>query len=359
MQVAAARFVLAVGFSGMLAAPAFAQAIAHVTHIEGGVIGGVTIVHKFVPAGVTISAPVTDGDQVHASTNRTEITFGDSTIVLLDQQSKATFYGDHRLQLLEGRMYVRTGAQAYIVETTAGKTRVLPRGVFGISSNPKTREMVVQVMIGGARLESPSGTTEAVPALQLAVVSGPAARPVLTAWVPQADPFEQWASSRELYSTIVDEDRRADHIVGVYPTYRYSGRRTYFVEKHITSYSSSSYYYPYPAYYYYAPVYRSSTYYAAPAYYSYPSYSYYSYPSSYSSYPSSYSSPYYASPYYSPSFPSYGVTYPNRGYRSYEGGDGRHGGAQHGTGSGRGVPAPSAAPPRGGMGAGAAVRPPR
>jgi len=281
MHLTAVRWTLAIGFGLASASSVLAQfGVARLSHANGAV----TRLHREAPAATTTDVSLMDGDQIATAEGRAEITFHDGTTVHADKHTRLIVNAGERIQVLDGRLLLRTsGLKPYVAETSAGKLRVMPAGQVEVVTRAENRDVQMRVIAGWTKVESPWGS-EQVTAYHTAIVSGPTSRPVVTQWVPtQSDEFERWASTRTIMANsrpIAGTDVAA--VVAYAPYY-------------------GGWYYSTPAYVYYPgyPVYVSP-YYTTP-YYTTPYYT-----------------PTYVSPYYSRSYGSYypySYSYSYPGYR--------------------------------------------
>jgi hypothetical protein len=192
MHVTARQLALVVGLGLACASPGFAQvAIAHLSQIEGTV----TRLHRFAVAGVSVGVVLVEGDQIVTAVGRAELTFVDGSVMHLDQHTQVAIAGPARIRLIDGRISLRT-TTAYTAETATGIVHVLPEGVFELTANASNRDVLVSVVEGDARIESPWGF-ESVRSTQTAFVSGPTGRPFVTPWIQtRHDSFVQWCNSR-------------------------------------------------------------------------------------------------------------------------------------------------------------------
>jgi hypothetical protein len=269
MDCTAVRWVIALGVGLASASPALAQfGVASLSHADGAV----TRIHRGAPAATTINVSLMDGDQIETANGRAEVAFLDGTVVHLDRHAKVIVESGDKVQVLDGRVSLRTSGQKnYQVAIAGTKLTVQLGSVIEIVTKADKQDVYLRVINGSARIESPWGGQQ-VPDYHSAYVAGPASAPFLTKVVPtQADEFERWALARTVLATSTPlkgtEGGGGVAYPGYYPYYY-------------------GYYGYYPTYYAYYPVY-----YARPVYYSPYYYSPY-YPSAY--YPSSY----YSSSYY-------------------------------------------------------------
>ena len=192
MHVTARQLALAVGLGLACASPGFAQtAIAHLSQIEGTV----TRLHRFAPASVSLGVVLVEGDQIVTAVGRAELTFVDGSVMHLDHHTQVAIAGTARIRLIDGRISLRT-TTAYTAETATGIVHVLPEGVFELTANATNRDVLISVVEGDARVESPWGV-ESVRSTQTAFVSGPTGRPFVTPWMQtRHDSFVQWCNAR-------------------------------------------------------------------------------------------------------------------------------------------------------------------
>jgi hypothetical protein len=195
MHVTARLPAFVVGLGLCFAAPLLASAdpIAHLSQVEGTV----TLLHRFVPVQAGIGAALVSGDQIVTAVGRAEVTFGDGSVMHLDQHTQIAIVGAARIRLIDGRVSLRT-TTAYTAETTSGVVHVLPEGVFELTASADNRDVLVRVVEGHARIESPWGV-ESVRSTQTAFVSGPTGRPFVSPWIhTQHDAFLVWGNARYL-----------------------------------------------------------------------------------------------------------------------------------------------------------------
>ena len=211
MLVTARLSLFVVGLGLFVATSASAQtAIAHLSQVEGTV----TRLHRFAPALASVGVVLVGGDQIVTAVGRAELTFVDGSLMHLDQHTHVVIAGAARIRLIDGRVSLRT-TTAYTAETSSGIVHVLPQGIFELTANATNRDVLVQVVEGDARIESPLGV-ESVTSTQAAFVSGPTGRPFVGALVQrQRDSFALWCNSR--YAAIVPPPTFLPY---AHPTYR-------------------------------------------------------------------------------------------------------------------------------------------
>lgn len=192
MHVTARQLALVVGLGLFCAAPVLAQpAIAHLSLVEGTV----TRLHRFAPGIAKVGVVLVAGDQIVTAVGRAELTFVDGSVMHLDQHTQVMIAAAARIRLIDGRISLRT-TTTYTAETATGIVHVLPEGVFELTANATNRDVLVRVVEGDARIESPSGL-EAVGSTQTAFVSGPTGRSFVSRSIHvQHDAFVQWCNSR-------------------------------------------------------------------------------------------------------------------------------------------------------------------
>lgn len=283
------RLFCAIGFALVVAAPARAEqyGIANLTHADGGV----TRQHGGAPAAATIGVSIMDGDLIHTTNARAEITFLDGTLVHLDRESGLLILAGDRVKMLAGRVSLRTsGSRTYIAEAAASKVHVQNNSVIELLAQAGRPDATIRVVSGKARIESPLGTAQ-VPDYHKAYLAGPSAAPSVSKVMPEpADDFERWALTRLVMASSTPL-KGTEHGGGVaYAPYGYGAYGLYgYSAPYAYTYTYTRYYYPVTRYAYpsIAPVYMYSVpYYGTPYY-----------PSSTSAYygPTFYSSNYYAS----------------------------------------------------------------
>jgi hypothetical protein len=192
MSFTARHLALVVGLGLGFASPLSAQpAIAHLSQVEGTV----TRLHRFAPGVASVGVVLVAGDQIVTAMGRAELTFVDGSVMHLDHHTQVAIAGSARIRLLDGRISLRT-TTAYTTETGTGIVHVLPEGVFELTASATNRDVLVHVVEGDARIESPWGS-ESVRSTQTAFVSGPTGQPFVSSWMhtPQ-DPFVRWYSAR-------------------------------------------------------------------------------------------------------------------------------------------------------------------
>jgi hypothetical protein len=177
--------------------------MAHFSQIDGDV----SRLHRFAPTIVRVGVLVVQGDQVRTAIGRAELRFGDGSLMHLDQHTAISMTGSARFRLLEGRVSFHTRAP-HTAETASGSVHIGagtsddreegPESIIELTADARTRDLLVRVVEGQARIESPWGI-EAVMAAQTAFVSGPTGRPFVSAWVnAHQDAFLEWSGSRDL-----------------------------------------------------------------------------------------------------------------------------------------------------------------
>ena len=192
------QFASAMGLALCFASPLLASGdpVAHLSQVEGTV----TLLHRFAPAIASVGVPLVDGDQIVTAVGRAEVTFADGSVMHLDQHTQIAIAGTARIRLIDGRVSLRT-TTAYRAETTSGIVHVLPEGIFELTAVASNRDVLVRVVEGNARIESPWGV-ESVRSTQTAFVSGPTGRPFVSPWIhTQHDAFLVWGNARYLSVT--------------------------------------------------------------------------------------------------------------------------------------------------------------
>ena len=295
MHRTAVQWLVAISLGLASSSAVLAQSsLASLTHVDHGS----TRLHDGVPAAATIGAALNDGDQIHTTAGRAEITYFDGTVVSLDRHTRAMVHAGDRIHVLQGRISLRTGGlKPYVAETAAAKLRVQAGGVVEMTIGPALQDTLARVISGVAHLEGAWGARQ-VPDYHTAYVAGPGAAPqVSKAPVTNADDFERWALARTVLATsIVLKGTEGGGGVAYAPSY-YSWQYA----APVYSYEVTPYVSPHAV----APYYNASYY--TPYYYG--SYSYYGTP-----YP--YASPYVRSYYYSP-YSYYNYSRPHYPYSSY------------------------------------------
>ena len=192
MPFTARHLVLVVGLGVGFASPLSAQpALAHLSQVEGTV----TRLHRFAPAAAGVGVVLVAGDQIVTAVGRAELTFVDGSVMHLDQHTQVVIAAAARIRLIDGRISLRT-TTAYSAETATGIVHVLPEGVFELTASAANRDVLVHVVEGDARIESPRGL-ESVRSTQTAFVSGPTGQPFVTTSIEtRHDSFVQWCNSR-------------------------------------------------------------------------------------------------------------------------------------------------------------------
>lgn len=192
MLFTARHLALVVGLGVVFASPLSAQpALAHLSQVEGTV----TRLHRFAPAVANVGVVLVAGDQIVTAVGRAELTFVDGSVMHLDHHTQVAIMDAARFRLIDGRVSLRTTAP-YTAETSGGITHILPHGIFEVTANATNRDVLLHVVEGDARIESPWGV-ESVRSTQTAFVSGPARQSFISPSIQmQHDPFIQWCNSR-------------------------------------------------------------------------------------------------------------------------------------------------------------------
>lgn len=195
MLVPAIRIVLTVGLGLLFASPAPAQTtVGHLSHVEGTV----TRLHRFAPGTARAGVLLVEGDQVHVAMGRVEITLGDGSLVQVDEYTSVALHAVDRVQVIEGRVFIRSHGPGVIIAEAGGKRLHVSAGSAAEVTTSPSHDLLVRVVDGDARIESPWGS-EAVGATQSAFVSGPTGRPFVGPWVASPhDGFYQWAGGRTI-----------------------------------------------------------------------------------------------------------------------------------------------------------------
>ncbi len=201
MRVPAIRIVLTVGL-GLLFPPSHSfgetgsvetqPAVGHFSHVEGAV----TRLHRFTPGAARVGLVLVAGDHVHVAMGRAEITLIDGSLLQLDEHTRVVLHAPDRVQVIEGRLFVRSNGLGPLIAETGGKRlHVAPGSAVEVTTSGN-HDLLVRVVDGDARIESSWGS-EAVAATQSAFVSGPTGRPFMSPWVAsQHDTFHHWAGRR-------------------------------------------------------------------------------------------------------------------------------------------------------------------
>jgi hypothetical protein len=191
--------------------------VGHISHVDGSV----TRLHRFTsayarptsgelrrdraeaafgreggPDSAQLGLLLEAGDQVHVGMGRAEITLIDGSLLQLDAHTRVVLHAPDRVQVIEGRMFVRSNGPGSLVAEAGGKRLHVAPGSAAEVTTSDNHDLLVRVVDGDARIESSWGS-EAVAATQSAFVSGPTGRPFVTRWVASPhDVFHQWADGR-------------------------------------------------------------------------------------------------------------------------------------------------------------------
>ena len=283
-----AAWMCGIGLAVASATPALAQIGISVGTLSQA-DASLTRLHRGLPAAATIGATVMDGDQLDTATGRAELSLPDGTLIHIDQHARVVVRRGDRVELIEGRISLRTGGvRPYDIDTSSAKLHVQPGSVVDISTSADLRDMDLRVISGAATVDTGWGSSR-VPDYHRCYVAGPASGPALSKVIPSpAGEFERWALMRTVMATSIPL-KGSETSAGIseppgYP-YFYGNR-----------YAAPVYYVEYATPYYSAPSYYSSDSSSYP-YYSQPARGYYysGYGSYYSGY---YGSSYYGSPYH-------------------------------------------------------------
>jgi hypothetical protein len=312
MHRSSVRWFLAIGLGFALSSPAHAQfGIATLSHADGPA----TRLRSGAPIAASIGDSLIEGEQLATASGRAEVTFLDGAIVHLDRDTRIVLTTGATFRLLHGRASLRTsGYKEYVAETAAAKVFV-PAGSLVEISVIAEADMLLQVISGAARIDTPAAGSQRVTDYHTAYVAGPGHAPIVTRMAATAtDDFGRWSLTRTVMatSTALKGSEEAGGINDAAVYYPSNGNSSYGSQ----AYGSSSY----GNSYYQTPYYGSST------YGSYYSTSYYP-----TSYYGSYYGSYYASPYralsyayyYNPSRYGYQNVYPfyrspNYGRRGFD-----------------------------------------
>ncbi len=186
MHGTARQFVFVIGLGLLTASQAFAQtAIAHFSHVEGDV----TRLHRFASAVARQGGVLAAGDRVQTSIGRAEMRFADGSVMELDRHTLIEITAGAAFRLLDGRVSLRTTA-ASSAATGNAVVRMLPQGLFEITATAASGDLLIRVVEGHARVQSPWGI-ESVTATQTAFVSGPTGMPFVSTSLLVSDDFSQ------------------------------------------------------------------------------------------------------------------------------------------------------------------------
>ncbi len=187
------RIALVAGLGLLAASPVRAQTIAHASHAEGAV----SRLHRQAPGVLRVGVTLAAGDEVHTAMGRAELTLVDGTQIEIDEHSRVALHATDRIAVPNGRIFVNNlSSGTFYAHTGGGRVHVPPQGAVEIMTTAAQRDLLVRVLDGDARVESPWGI-EPVAATQTAFVSGPTGHPFVTPWLaPGADAFYQYASTR-------------------------------------------------------------------------------------------------------------------------------------------------------------------
>src|SRR5688572_17857989 len=121
-------------------APSVAQSTeaspAHVSYTDGTVI----VEHDATSEQVEPNTPLLSGDRIRTEAGRAEITFGDGSLVHLDEQTSLDLLSDSLVRLLAGRVTLVAGtglAGQLQVDAAAASVRVLSAGEYRVSLLPR------------------------------------------------------------------------------------------------------------------------------------------------------------------------------------------------------------------------------
>jgi hypothetical protein len=193
MPVHAIRLVLTVGVGLLFASPLQAQpVVGHLSHVEGSVMR----LHRHAPGIARVGLVLLAGDEVHVAIGRAEITLTDGSALQLDAHTRVALHAVDRVQVLDGRVFVRSsGLGPLIAESGGRRLHVMPGSAVEITA-ANSHDLLVRVVDGDARIESSWGS-EAVAATQSAFATGPTGRPFVSPWLASPhDAFHQWAGGR-------------------------------------------------------------------------------------------------------------------------------------------------------------------
>jgi len=191
--------------------------VGHLSHVEGSV----TRLHRYAsasarstsgelrrdlaeaafgreggPGVARVGLVLLAGDEVHVGIGRAEITLTDGSAVQLDEHTRVALHAVDRVQVLGGRVFIRSsGSGPLIAESGGRRLHVMPGSDVEVTA-ANGHDLLVRVVEGDARIESSWGS-EAVAATQSGFVSGPTGRPFVGPWVASPhDAFHQWAGGR-------------------------------------------------------------------------------------------------------------------------------------------------------------------
>jgi hypothetical protein len=182
-------------------APSLAQSSetpsAHVSYADGTVI----VEHDATSEEVEANTPLLTGDRIRTEAGRAEITFGDGSLVHLDERTTLDLLSDSLVRLLAGRVTLVTGsglAGQFQLDAAAASVRTLSPGEYRVSllSRGDGGDLELAVTRGAAELigDTTSLTLRAGERAVASLGTAPAGPwPFNSA---QFDAFDAWSQAR-------------------------------------------------------------------------------------------------------------------------------------------------------------------
>lgn len=142
-------------------------------------------------------AAVIDGGLVRTAGGRVELRGHGGSMVHVDATTTVRMDPGGGLALTDGRIVVRSAGATVIVLAPYARIALEPSGVYSVLADADGPRLLVRVVVGGARLLTQYGSTTAIGAGQLAVMTGATTIPWAAPFEAGGwDAFEAWSDAR-------------------------------------------------------------------------------------------------------------------------------------------------------------------
>ena len=166
----------------------------------------VTRLHRSAAAGrdagsgsARVGQVLVAGDEVHVALGRAEISLTSGSLLQIDEHTRLALHAVDRVQVIDGRIFVRSAEDVAVVVEAGGKRLYVEPGSAAEVTTSNSNDLLVRVVSGDARIESRWGS-DALAATQSAFVSGPTGQPFVSPWVASDhDGFYHWSGGRTIF----------------------------------------------------------------------------------------------------------------------------------------------------------------